>query len=240
MSSTPFTGVKAVLLDIDDTLWENNIFFLRSLDWFCTAARRHGHTHKAAQNILNQVETLNIMRIGYGYDSYEASLLQAIRKLMARSGEREEHAKLKAEALRWGKFLRTHPIEWLPTVAETLPELCKRFPTIVVTKGHFGDQMSKVDRCGMKHLFHGVEVVPHKYPANYRGVLQKYGLSAESTVMVGNSPKSDINMPKRAGLRTIYVPHPQTWHVEMEPIMPEAPLTIEVGRFAEVLDNLRA
>lgn len=232
------TGVRNVLLDADDTLWENNIFFLDSIAWLCREGRRLGHTDTATVAILNHWETFNIAKKGYGYDSYEASLLSTVRALVWRSRRWDLHGGLHARALRWTAFLKRHPIVWLPGVRETLPTLVERFRTIVVTKGHQGDQSGKVDRCGLRHLFHGVEVVPHKYPENYRRVLAKYGLAAEETVMVGNSPRSDINMPRRAGLRTVYIPHARSWYREMEPIAPENPPTIEIRRFDEVLDVL--
>jgi putative hydrolase of the HAD superfamily len=233
-----FENVRTVFLDIDDTLWENNLFFLESLEWVCREGRRLGHTDRATVNMLNHWETFNIRNKGFGYDSYEASLLLTIGMLTTRAGRPLLRAALHRQGLEWTAFLKTHPIRWLDGVKETLPKLTAAFQTIIVTKGSPKDQMDKVNRCGLKHLFHGAEVVPHKYPSCYTGLLRKYGLQAEQTVMVGNSPRSDINMAKRAGLRTIYVPHPKTWYREMEPILSAGPPTVQVRRFPEVMDVL--
>jgi putative hydrolase of the HAD superfamily len=230
-----FSNVKTVFLDIDDTLWENNLFFLQSQSALFEIGRACGHTHAATSALLEYMEDINIPYLGYGYNSYEQSLIMAVRALVARGGMEHMHGAFHARILRWTHFLRNHPIVWLEGVSETLPLLTKSFNTIIVTKGHEGDQSAKVNRCGLKHLFFGVEVVPHKYPSCYTRLLEKYCLKAEETVMVGNSPRSDINNAKKAGLRTIYVPHPQTWYREMEPIRDDGPETVKVESFRDVL-----
>jgi len=227
-------------MDIDDTLWENNIFFLASLKWLCGIGRECGHTDRATERLLNQWENFNIHAKGFGYNSYEHSLLMALRMLAVRAGRENDHAGWHSQGLRWTRFLRNHPITWMPGVLETLPVLTQNFKTIIVTKGNWLDQIAKVHRSKLGHLFHAAEVVPHKYPGCYLGLLSKYNLRAEETVMVGNSPRSDINMAKRAGLRTVYVPHPKTWFREVEPIRPDGPATIEVPSFDRILSVISA
>ena len=230
-----FTGVETVLLDLDDTLWENNLYFVRSIRWLCGVGRSHGHTDRATVALLNRMEDRNIPHFGFGYDSYEASYLAALRILVARSGlENGAHAGLRRLARAQIDFLRRHPILWLPGVPEALELLHRSFRTIAVTKGHFGDQTAKVHRCGRAHLFHAVKVLPHKHESDYLGMIEEFALDPGRTVMVGNSPRSDINMAKRAGLRTIYVPHRLTWFREMEPIETHDPPTIELHGFEQV------
>lgn len=233
-----FEGVKNVLLDADDTLWENNLFFLASMEWLCNIGCQLGHTHQATIALLNHWETINIARMGYGYDSYEASLLMTIRALVARSGNGHAHGGYYLKARKWIHFLCNHPIVWLPGVVETLPKLTQRFKTIIVTKGDQNDQMNKVIRSGKKEIFHAAQVVPHKTPQDYFMVLDKYNLNPDETVMVGNSPRSDINQAKRAGLRTIFIPHSKSWFRENEPITNDNPPTIEIWQFAQLLDVL--
>jgi putative hydrolase of the HAD superfamily len=43
-------------------------------------------------------------------------------------------------------------------------------------------------------------------------------LRPEQTWMVGNSPRSDVNPALEAGVGAIYVPHPNTWDLELEEI----------------------
>ena len=48
--------------------------------------------------------------------------------------------------------------------------------------------------------------------------MQKYGLVRDSTWMIGNSPRSDINPALAAGINAIFIPHALTWVLEHEEI----------------------
>lgn len=238
MAITVHQNVKTVFLDIDDTLWENNLFFLQTHKLLCRMGRQCGHVDNATLGILERMEDTNIYTKGFGYNSFEASLMATIRCLVARSGRSDLHGGFNSQMLAWTNYLRKHPIIWMPGVEKTLPKLTKKFQTIVVTKGHHGDQMAKVIRSGMMHMLDAAEVVPHKNPSCFTKLLDKHQLDPATTVMVGNSPKSDINNAKRAGLRTVYIPHPLTWYREMGRIDKDGPETIEIHRFDDVMNVL--
>lgn len=229
-------GVDTLLVDLDDTVWENNIFFLQTLGWLCHVGRRAGLTDRATKRVLDSREERNIPRLGYSYGSYEVSFLEALGIIVQAGGLERERAGLRARALRWTHFLRTHPIVLLTGVEAALPVLRRNYRVVAVTKGNHHDQMSKVHRSGLLDQFHDVQVVPRKNPEDYRRVLERHGLPPDRAVMIGNAPRSDINGAKRAGLRTVYVPHPSTWHHEMEPIATEGPETLVARDFHEVLE----
>ena len=108
-----------------------------------------------------------------------------------------------------------------------------------MTKGAFAEQTGKVERSGLKGYFPAVEVVAEKDPAAYARLVEKYELDRDSTWMVGNSPKSDINPALAAGLNAVFVPHGNTWileHEEVNPAPPRQKLLI-VGSFAELRDH---
>lgn len=230
--------IDALLIDIDDTLWENNIYFMATLEWLCKVGRTAGLSDRATGQIIHRSEMKNIPRLGYSYGSYETSFIEALAVIVHRGNMHGEWAGLRARALRWTHFLRTHPIVLLRGVSDALPVLSRAHKMIIVTKGNHHDQMSKVYRSGLLPLFHAAEVVPKKSIRDYRGVIEKHGLNPERTIMIGNSPRSDINCAKQAGLRTIYVPHPSTWYHEMEPISLDFPTTLHAPDFYAVLDLL--
>ncbi len=225
--------VTAVFLDADDTLWENNMFFLQCIEWLSRTGRSMGFTDKAVLTVLDSWEKRHIRLMGYGYASFEESLLATVRQLSLTSRYVvPHHAGLRLRALKWTRFLRNHPMVLMPGVRETLPRIAARYRTIIVTKGNHDDQMSKVHRSGLLPAVEGVEVVHRKNVQEYVDVLAKYGLAPEEVVMVGNSPASDVNPPKRAGMRTVFVPHPKTWHFEVEHIQPGGPETVRIAHFA--------
>jgi putative hydrolase of the HAD superfamily len=113
-------------------------------------------------------------------------------------------------------------MEILPEVPETLADLALRHHLFLVTKGNITEQSGKVERSGLKEHFAAVEVVAEKDAATYNAVVEKYGLLRESTWMIGNSPKSDINPALEAGLHAVFVPHHNTWMLERDELRPEA------------------
>ena len=85
-----------------------------------------------------------------------------------------------------------------------------------MTKGNITEQASKIERSGLKQYFVAAEIVMEKNEATYRSIISKYALVPESTWMVGNSPRSDINPALAAGIHAVFVPHDQTWVLEHE------------------------
>ena len=57
--------------------------------------------------------------------------------------------------------------------------------------------------------------------------------------MVGNSPKSDINPALAAGLRAVFIPHPDTWVLEHEAVLrPDEPdRLMELSRFSDLRER---
>jgi len=64
----------------------------------------------------------------------------------------------------------------------------------------------------------------------------KYELEPETTWMVGNSPKSDINPALAAGINAVFVPHDNTWILEHESVneVPDGLRLLQVKKFAEL------
>ena len=92
-----------------------------------------------------------------------------------------------------------------------------------MTKGAIAEQSGKIERSGLKEYFAAVEIVAEKDVAIYRSVVGKYGLSNDTTWMIGNSPRSDINPALAAGLNAVFVPHGDTWVLEHDEIAEPKP-----------------
>jgi putative hydrolase of the HAD superfamily len=105
-----------------------------------------------------------------------------------------------------------------------------------MTKGNIAEQSGKVECSGLRGYFSAVEVVAEKDSLTYNRVVEKYGLVRETTWMVGNSPKSDINPALEAGLKAVFIPHPDTWILEHEPLLrPDgADRLMELSRFSDL------
>jgi putative hydrolase of the HAD superfamily len=80
---------QTLLIDADDTLWENNIFFEKSIDHFITQLEHLGYTREYIRHILNETEKRNIRQHGYGVRSFRRSLEETYLKLAGNAARRE-------------------------------------------------------------------------------------------------------------------------------------------------------
>jgi len=213
MSGFPrFDAGQTLLLDADDTLWENNIYFERAITAFISYLNHHTYTREEVRAFLNEVESETIRERGYGLASFRHSLVACFERLSAEPITPEKHERI----VSFSRSISEHEIELLPGVAEVLPVLASRHCLILMTKGNEIEQMDKLSRSGLAHHFKSVEVPREKNPDAYCGVCQKYELKPHTTWMIGNSPKSDINPALAAGLHTVFIHHSYTWVLEHE------------------------
>ncbi|MDQ2742361.1 MAG: HAD family hydrolase [Chloroflexota bacterium] len=218
---------RTLLFDADDTLWENNVYFLHVTERFLDVVERHQVDRESARRHLTETERRNIPQHGYGSRSFAVSMIEAFREL-ARQGDPTTEEELRA--LGHAIFNR-EIMELLPGAEEALRHLSRHCRLILVTKGDHDEQVRKLDRSGLAEYFDSVEVVPEKNEETYRKLVKRLQLSPESTWMIGNSPRSDINPALAAGLNAILVPHPSTWELELEEV-------VDGGERLMVVDNL--
>src|SRR5258706_5166058 len=72
-----------LLIDADDTLWENNIYFDRTIAEFVAALVQRGINADRAQQVLWQTEQRNIKTTGYGSHALCQSLHEVAKQLGA-------------------------------------------------------------------------------------------------------------------------------------------------------------
>ncbi len=228
-------GAQTLLIDADDTLWENNIYFERAIAKFISLLNHREYTPEQVRLVLNDVERDSILKHGYGLHSFAHSLAETFEKLSVDPVTPEMHDRIRS----FTHEIAEHPVEVIAGVAETLQYLSPRHHLIMMTKGNFAEQAGKVERSGLKEYFAAIEIVAEKDAATYERVVEKYELEHDSTWMVGNSPKSDINPAMAAGLNAVFVPHGNTWILEHEEVnpAPDGQKLLIVGRFAELQEH---
>jgi putative hydrolase of the HAD superfamily len=205
-----------LLIDADDTLWENNIYFERAIASFISLLDHKTHTSDEVRLVLWDVEREVIRQHGYGMHSFASALVACFERLSVEPVTPELHNRIKGIAYK----IAEHPMEVMPEVPETLAYLAQRHRLFMVTKGNITEQTGKLERSELKRHFTAVEVLMEKDAQAYRGLVDKYGLLHENTWMIGNSPSSDINPALAAGLHAVFVPHHNTWELERGEILP--------------------
>jgi putative hydrolase of the HAD superfamily len=199
-----------LLIDADDTLWENNIYFEQAIHAFITFLDHSRLTPEEVRAVLDDMERL----MGYGSANFTRSLVETYRRLAERDLQDEDVQQVR----RFGEQIRSHPLQLIDGVKETLDYLSPRHDLVLLTKGDLEEQKLKVERSGIEECFRQVVIVQEKDVATYHRVVEELQVDPQQTWMVGNSPRSDINPALAAGLNAVYIPHPHTWHLEHEEV----------------------
>jgi putative hydrolase of the HAD superfamily len=227
-----FPSGQTLLIDADDTLWENNIYFERAIAAFISYLNHQKYTPAEVRNALAAVESETIRAHGYGIKSFTRSLVTCFERLSPAPMTEEKTQRV----LGFARSIAGQKIELLPGVDETLADLGTRHRLILMTKGNRDEQADKIARSGISHRFSAIEIVPEKDPPTYREVLRRHKLAPHTSWMIGNSPKSDINPALATGLNAIFLFHKSTWLLEHATMAaaPEGQHLIELNSFASL------
>ncbi len=201
-----------LLIDADDTLWENNIYFERAFDEFVDYLDHSTLTPREIRDVLDEIERVNSKVHGYGSKNFGKNLVQCYQHLVADHISEEQARIITGLAER----ILEQAVEIIDGVPETLEYLAARHSLTVFTKGNADEQKIKIDRSGLMPFFAHAQIVKEKDEQAYRGVLEARGLDPAVTWMIGNSPKSDINPALAAGMNAVFIPHARTWVLEKE------------------------
>jgi putative hydrolase of the HAD superfamily len=226
---------QVLLIDADDTLWENNVYFERAIADFISFLNHHERTPAEVREILNDIERDCIVTHGYGLHSFAHALVKTFERISVEPLTPALHETIHGFA----HTIAAQPIQLLPAVAETLTYLSERHQLVLVTKGNSKEQSGKIRRSGLRKHFAAVEVLAEKDVDTYISVIAKHELEPERTWMVGNSPKSDINPALRAGINAVFVPHDDTWILEHEDVIAAQPPSrlLVVNSFRELREH---
>ena len=219
-----------LLIDADDTLWENNIYFERAFDEFAGFLDHSSMTPREVRDVLDQIEEANNKIHGYGSANFARNLRQCYRHL----AEREVREEDLRTAMGFAERILECPMEVIEGVPETLEYLSLRHHLTLFTKGHPEEQKLKIDRSGLGVFFGHTAIVKEKDATAYRRLVEERGMDPERTWMIGNSPKSDINPALEAGLNAVFVPHAHTWILEKQDLRPGKGKLLVVEQFADL------
>ncbi|WP_321472780.1 HAD family hydrolase [uncultured Paludibaculum sp.] len=220
-----------LLVDADDTLWENNIYFEDAFEQFVAFLEHSTLSADEIRSILDEIELANSKVHGYGSRNFGRNLQECYRRLAGRAIRAEDLETVKGFALR----ILEQPIDLMDGVAETLEYLAGRHALTICTKGHEEEQKLKIDRSGVGVWFEHTAILKEKDREAYERLVSERGLDPAITWMIGNSPKSDINPALEAGLHAVFVPHQRTWTLERQELRAPGPGRLEiVERFSDL------
>jgi putative hydrolase of the HAD superfamily len=225
------TERQHLIIDADDTLWDDASYFEESIEEFITFLNHCTLSRVQVRSILDEIELANTGLHIFGSRAFARNLGECYGRLANRPIDPAEMAR----ATEIGRRLLHQPRKVLDGVAETLHHLAPRHDLILFTKGHPVEQSLKIRTSGLAIFFRHIEITRAKNPAAYSKLADRLGLDRSRTWMIGNAPRSDVNPALASGLNAVYIPHARTWHLENEDISRGPGKLIVLEKFAELV-----
>ena len=123
-----------LIIDADDTLWENNIYFERAFDEFVGYLDHSSLTAREVRDVLDDIETVNARIHGYGSLNFGRNLRQSYERLCERPIDEDDLRMVVGFAER----ILECPMEVIEGVEETLAYLADAPRSDAVYQGPHG------------------------------------------------------------------------------------------------------
>jgi putative hydrolase of the HAD superfamily len=202
---------ETIGFDADDTLWKSEDYFTIAEQVFVDKVGPYAPPGIDVLAALHATELDNVPVSGYGVKGYALSMVQAA---VTATGGRVPSSVI-GELVDHAHDMLMQPVELLDGVPETLDAVGRTHRLVLITKGDLVHQTRKVRTSGIDHHFSHIRVVLEKDVANYRDLLEEWGIDPGGFLMVGNSVRSDILPILELGGHGVHVPYHVTWAHEV-------------------------
>jgi putative hydrolase of the HAD superfamily len=209
-----------VLADLDDTLGgveiEGEIHgtaeaYNHALRKYAARLEKEGFDRDQAHKVQQEIDMKLCKKYGFGDRSrFGRSMVDAYNAL----GGKNPKVAQELESIGWSVF--THPYRALPGAIPMLSDLHQFYKVAIVTKGHDDEQRKKVFDMGLWPYADQIIVVEHKNHNDWERIINMLKIDLPTLTRswaVGNSLKSDVNIPMEMGLNGIHL-KAYTWAFE--------------------------
>jgi len=210
--------IKRLIFDVDDTLWGNNIYYIKAAEDFVDLAISVGLPREEVEQEFQKLERKVVIEMGYGSNNYIYILRTLFKRYNIGFKDRQLITKFENICSEFKSHLHISP-RIFPDVASILSKLTIKYPLYVLTKGNIKEQRQKLENSGLLKYFQQTFVEAEKDISTYQRILKDQQWTADETCMIGNSPKSDINPALHTGMFAILIPYQHTWIFEEEPLL---------------------
>jgi putative hydrolase of the HAD superfamily len=227
--------ISVIAFDADDTLWVNEPYFQETEDRFCALLEDYYPRHTISQELF-KTEMANLELYGYGIKAYILSMIETVLRISGKTA----HPEILLKVIEYGREMLNKPIELLDGVETVLKALYGKYRLVVATKGDLLDQERKLQKSGLAHYFHHIEIMSDKKERDYLKLLKHLDCQPEAFLMLGNSLKSDVMPVLSIGGHAVHIPYHTTWLHERIDITIEDPHFYEIRTISDILPHLIA
>lgn len=213
-----FSKIKILIFDADDTLWENNIYYIRAAENLVDLISEAGLSRTVIERQFQDIERGIVRDKGYGSKNY-IHILQLLYKYYEAMLPNSIYAKRFDQiCVDFEKHITVPPVLF-PEVPSILNNLSKIYNLYVLTKGNIEEQQKKLDRSKLLRYFQSAFVETEKNIQTYERIIRINRWNVDEICMIGNSPKSDINPALKLGMYAVFIPYKHTWVLDDEPLI---------------------
>jgi putative hydrolase of the HAD superfamily len=228
-----------VLVDFDDTLVETAPAFRQAREALFRRLAREGFSPGASFRVHHEeVEPELLALYGMGPFRLEPSFRDTYVRLCVAEGRTPDPV-VADECGSLGRDIMGHP-KVMDGAMEALESLADRFPTGIFSQAsHPEYQMGRIRDAGVTAVLpeKRILITHEKSVGTFLDALRHFQApEAGTTVMIGNSLRSDVNPAMEAGARAILVEPYEMWHYDNVPPFSEE--FLRFGNFAEAVEHL--
>jgi len=144
---TPQGAIGLVGFDGDDTLWKSEDFYRKAEQDYLDILSRYIDVHdtQTARHLL-EVQQRNLGVFGYGVKGMTLSMVEAAIEITNQTISARDLQQM----LDIGHDTLRHPVELIDGVRESVTEIARDYPVVLITKGDLFHQEPQAYFCGVR------------------------------------------------------------------------------------------
>ena len=201
-----------VVFDGDDTLWRTMPLYTEAKTRFFALMARAVVDSEGIDREFEERDNRNVAKWGFTVERFRNSMVETYRARVLAAGVSPE-LKREEEISRIATSVARRRAPLLPYARQALTRLSTSCRLVLLTKGEYELQRSRVMSSGLEGLFEKVMIVDHKDAATFRQLAAELKVKPERVWSVGDSMRSDVRPALAAGFRAVWIPQ-KTWSYE--------------------------
>ena len=144
--------IKQLIFDADDTLWENNIFYIRAAEDLVDLLVQYGLDRITMEQEFQHLEKQVVKEKGYGSENYLYILRTLYNRHRSAASEHLTSERFENICQDFLSHVNTGP-QIFPQVPHVLERLRQKYRLYILTKGNIREQWQKLERSNLLAYF---------------------------------------------------------------------------------------
>lgn len=200
--------IKAVFLDMDDTLIVNTVLYEQAAAVLSGYLHHYGVPLANTRKLLEKTDHALFKTQGYSRNRYPDVFETVLRYFVP-----DANGKSVATVRQFAEDVFNTVARMKPGTSEAIELITTYYPAYIITQGDKEVQNARLSHLPFRKKLAGAFVVDRKDAAVFTQTLRGLDLAPEETVMIGDSLKSDIVPSTAAGMHAIWI-EAHNWSVE--------------------------